>query len=57
MKNAGGPSSDPDEEPADFGYDSVVEEAWLRDDLSYFKKHLKIPACLNEQEHRRAIRS
>jgi hypothetical protein len=34
---------------------SVPDEAWLRDYLSYFNKHLKIPACLKEPEHRRAI--
>jgi hypothetical protein len=33
---------------------SVADEAWLRD-FSYFNKHLEIPACLKEPEHRRAI--
>ena len=34
---------------------SVDDEAWLRDYLSYFNQHLKIPTCLNDPEHRRAI--
>jgi hypothetical protein len=34
---------------------SVADEKWLRDYLSYFNEHLKIPACLKSSEHRRAI--
>ena len=34
---------------------SVAEEEWLRDHLSYFNEHLKVPSCLKDPEHRRAI--
>ncbi len=34
---------------------SIDDEAWLRDYLSYFNMHLRIPACLKDLEHRRAI--
>ena len=34
---------------------SIAEETWLREQLSYFNEHLKVPACLKNPEHRRAI--
>jgi hypothetical protein len=34
---------------------SVADEKWLREHLSYFNEHLKIPACLKEPGHHRAI--
>ena len=34
---------------------SIDDEQWLRDYLVYFNEHLKIPTCLKEPEHRRAI--
>lgn len=33
----------------------MADEALLRDYLSYFNEHLKIPKCLKEAEQRRAI--
>lgn len=33
---------------------SIADETWLREQLSYFNEHLKIPPCLKEPEHRRA---
>lgn len=34
---------------------SIADEAWLREHLSYFNEHLKIPACLKDSANRRAI--
>ena len=34
---------------------SMADEAWLREYLSYFNEHLKVPACLREWENRRAL--
>jgi len=34
---------------------SIDDEGWLRERLVYFNTHLKVPACLNEPKHRRAI--
>ena len=34
---------------------SIDDEAWLRDYLSYFNEHLKVPSCLKELKNRRAI--
>ena len=34
---------------------SIEEEQWLRKHLAYFNEHLKIPSCLKNPEHRRAI--
>ena len=34
---------------------SIADEAWLRDYLAYFNEHLKVPTCLKDPEHRRAI--
>lgn len=34
---------------------STTDEKCLREYLSYFNEHLKIPACLKEPDHRRAI--
>lgn len=34
---------------------SIEDENWLREYLKYFNDHLKVPACLKNQEHRRGI--
>ncbi len=34
---------------------TMADEAWLRGYLHYFNEHLKVPACLQEWENRRAI--
>ena len=34
---------------------SIADETWLREHLAYFNEHLKIPKCLRDPEHRRAI--
>lgn len=34
---------------------SVADEKWLREYLSYFNQHLKIPACYKDPEQRRGI--
>lgn len=31
------------------------EEQWLRDSLSYFNMHLKVPSCLKDPKHRRGV--
>jgi hypothetical protein len=34
---------------------TIDDEAWLRGQLGYFNEHLRIPACLKDPAHRRAI--
>jgi len=34
---------------------SMADEAWLREYLSYFNEHLKVPSCLRDSGNRRAI--
>ena len=34
---------------------SIEDESWLREHLSYFNTHLKIPPCLKDSTNRRAL--
>lgn len=34
---------------------SVADEAWLRERLAYFNKHLRVPSCLKDPANRRAL--
>jgi hypothetical protein len=34
---------------------SMADEKWLREMLSYFNEHLKIPPCLKDPANRRAL--
>ncbi len=33
----------------------MADEAWLREYLTYFSEHLKVPPCLRDGTNRRAI--
>ena len=34
---------------------TIQDETWLREHLDYYNIHLKVPPCLKEREHRRAL--
>lgn len=34
---------------------TIQDELWLREHLDYYNKHLKVPPCLKEWKHRRAL--